>query len=310
MADEMSEMVIRTAEPHEFEAARSVLRSGYAQYEASFPEENWVPYLADILDLEGRAEASELLIAERDGIVVGCVSYFPPGSKASYPSDSFSEHWPSDWAAFRLLSVDPAARGGGVGKALTVACIERAREQGAPTLGLHTTAPMRIAREMYERMGFIRAPRFDFHPSPEIAVEAYQLELEAHDRWEKIDREVVFTTGRRMDAEMVRGLLETSGLDARIWGGGMGAYRLESALTEVTGVPNAFNSYRVGVPVDEAEEAKAILADVEDRSAHDLDDEGSSRGDGFLSSMGTKAAVFAAALFLLWFVITIGPDTP
>jgi GNAT superfamily N-acetyltransferase len=173
----MSELTVRLAEAADIEPARRVLRNGYMQYETSFPEENWTPYLADILDLEGRAEASELLVAEREGTVVGCVSYFPPGSKASYPSDSFSEHWPPEWAAFRLLSVDPVARGGGVGRVLTEACIDRAREQGAPAVGLHTTAPMSVARAMYERMGFVRAPRFDFHPSPEIAVEAYQLDL-------------------------------------------------------------------------------------------------------------------------------------
>jgi GNAT superfamily N-acetyltransferase len=173
----MSDITIRVALGEEIDAARAVLGASYAQYEHSFPEENWVPYLADILDLEGRAPQSDLLVAERDGAILGCVSYFPPGAKTSYPSDSFSEHWPADWAAFRLLGVDPAARGSGVGRSLTQACIDRARGSGAPMLGLHTTRHMSVAREMYERMGFARAPRFDFHPSPEIAVEAYQLVL-------------------------------------------------------------------------------------------------------------------------------------
>ena len=173
----MSELEVRLARPDELEGARSVLAAAYAQYESSFPEENWVRYYADILDLEGRDDSSELLIALRDGDLVGCVSYFPPGSKAEYPSDSFSEHWPPEWAAFRLLAVDPAARGAGVGRRLTEFCIERAREQGAPSVGLHTTDAMQVARKMYERTGFLRAPIYDFHPSPEIAVEAYRLDL-------------------------------------------------------------------------------------------------------------------------------------
>jgi GNAT superfamily N-acetyltransferase len=173
----MSEIAVRLAQESDIERARAILGAAYAEYEPSFPQKNWVTYLADILDLEGRSSASELLVAEGDGEIVGCVSYFPPGSKTSYPSDSFSEHWPPEWAAFRLLAVDPAARGRGVGRRLTEVCVDRAREQGAPAVGLHTTEPMAVARGMYERLGFVRAPRFDFHPSPQIAVEAYQLHL-------------------------------------------------------------------------------------------------------------------------------------
>jgi GNAT superfamily N-acetyltransferase len=168
---------IRLAGDSDIGPARAVLEAAYVEYAASFPASSWAPYLADILDLESRAGASELLVAELDGRIVGCVSYFPPGAKASYPTDTFSEHWPADWSAFRLLAVDPSARGGGVGRALTEACLERAREQGAPAVGLHTTEPMSVARAMYERMGFERAPHYDFRPAPTVLVEAYRLGL-------------------------------------------------------------------------------------------------------------------------------------
>lgn len=169
--------VIRSAQDTDIEPARAVLRAAYAQYQDAFPPENWTPYLADILDLEGRAAASELLVVEREGRVVACVSYYPPGAEMSYPSESFSEQWPAGWAAIRLLAVDPDARGSGVGRLLTEACIERARNDGAGGIGLHTTSQMSVARAMYERMGFSRAPRYDFQPSPSILVEAYQLVL-------------------------------------------------------------------------------------------------------------------------------------
>ena len=173
----MSAMTIRLALGEDIEPARAVLGAAYAEYESAFPPANWERYLADILDLEGRADASELLVAEQDGRVLACVSYFPPGSKASYPSDAFSERWPDDWSAIRLLAVDPSARGGGVGRMVTEACIARARSQGAPAMGLHTTAPMAVARAMYERMGFERVPAYDFRPGPTVLVEAYKLSL-------------------------------------------------------------------------------------------------------------------------------------
>lgn len=173
----MLQISVRVAAEQDVEPARGVLRAAYSEYESAFPAANWVTYLQDILDLEGRADASELVVAELDERVVGCVSYFPPGSKASYPSDAFSERWPTDWGAFRLLAVDPAVRGRGIGRCLTDACLERARRGGAPALGLHTTAPMAVARSMYERMGFERVPRYDFRPGPTVLVEAYRILL-------------------------------------------------------------------------------------------------------------------------------------
>ena len=173
----MTSTSIRPARPSEIEAARSVLNAAYSQYQPMFPEGNWVPYVADILDIEGRSDVSELLIAERKGAIVGCVSFYPPGAQMSYPSDEFSQHWPREWAAIRLLAVDPSARGEGIGRALAQVCIERSVAAGAPAIGLHTTKEMAVAQSMYGRMGFERAPEFDFRPGPTVLVEGYRLVL-------------------------------------------------------------------------------------------------------------------------------------
>jgi hypothetical protein len=109
----MTDVSIRSARPSDIEAARSVLGTAYSQYEAMFPAENWGPYLADILDVEGRSAVSELLIAERIGGIVGCVSFYSPGAQMSYPSDTFSEYWPHEWAAIRLQPWIPRRADGG-----------------------------------------------------------------------------------------------------------------------------------------------------------------------------------------------------
>ena len=173
----MTSNSIRPVRPSEIEPARSILDAAYSQYKTMFPPENWGPYLADILDIEGRSEVSELLIAERNNSIVGCISLYPPGAQMSYPSDNYSAHWPREWAAIRLLAVDPSARGEGIGRALTQVCIERAVAAGAPAIGLHTTKEMAVAQSMYERMGFERAPEYDFRPGPTILAEAYCLML-------------------------------------------------------------------------------------------------------------------------------------
>lgn len=122
---------------------------------------------------------------------------------------------------------------------------------------------------------------------------------------QRVDLRDVYSTGRRVDAELIRSMLESHGLNARVWAGGMGPWRMESALTEVTGVPSAFNSYRVMVPEDEVEDAHVLLNDVE---VTDLDD--SSIVDDRTTLMQLFRArwvLVAAALFLLFLVLWFGP---
>jgi ribosomal protein S18 acetylase RimI-like enzyme len=56
-------------------------------------------------------------------------------------------------------------------------CLRRARATDAPFLQLHTMDAMRVARTMYERMGFVRAPQLDFEPIGELEVYGYTLDL-------------------------------------------------------------------------------------------------------------------------------------
>ena len=123
-------------------------------------------------------------------------------------------------------------------------------------------------------------------------------------------RQEVYRTGRFVDAEMVRGRLEADGIDARVWGGGMGVWRVESALTEMTGVPNDFNSYRVMVPLDDAGYARECLegdsfAD-DPRSSQGPDDLDDSRV-GSLWMLRGRWAILGFAIVFLLIVILIGP---
>jgi GNAT superfamily N-acetyltransferase len=92
-------------------------------------------------------------------------------------SSSSQEQWPKGWAGVRLLGVRPAYRGRGIGRALMDECIYRCRKQNIKTIGLHTAVIMNVARKMYNDMGFVRAPEYDFHPRPGTVVMAYRLEL-------------------------------------------------------------------------------------------------------------------------------------
>jgi GNAT superfamily N-acetyltransferase len=81
------------------------------------------------------------------------------------------------WPELRLLAVAPSARGQGIGAALVVECVRRAERAGACALGLHTSASMRAAICIYERMGFERVPEYDFGTKGSELVMAHCLRL-------------------------------------------------------------------------------------------------------------------------------------
>ncbi|MDB6083270.1 MAG: hypothetical protein JWN43_1151 [Gammaproteobacteria bacterium] len=127
-------------------AVDRIALAAWAEYRPAFA--NWARSTVSLARAARFGEEAELLVAEDDGAVVGFVGYVGPGRDRE---DIFE---PS-WALMRLLSVDPAARGRGIGRALSAECIERARRDGAAVIALHTTPVMSIALGLFLRMGFM-----------------------------------------------------------------------------------------------------------------------------------------------------------
>lgn len=172
MAGSMEEQLrIRDARVEELDQVALLIRDAYQEYQTSFPPEVWEGYARDIMDVRGRLDTSELIVAEHAGSLVGAITFYPNAS------GSEQEGWPPGWTGIRLLAVHPDGRGMGVGRALMDECLRRSRLRNARTLGLHTTELMAVARGMYERMGFVRVPEFDFHPGTGVVVVAYRLDL-------------------------------------------------------------------------------------------------------------------------------------
>lgn len=166
-----NEVLIRDVRSDELDEVSLLLSDAYRQYQNFIPPERWKAYLEDIMDVSSRVDESELIVAELDHRLAGCVTLYLDGSK------SFTNAWPAGWAVVRLLAVHPDFRGRCVGHALMEECIRRCRKARIKTIGLHTTEIMEVARHMYERMGFVRVPEHDFHPAPGITVMAYRLQL-------------------------------------------------------------------------------------------------------------------------------------
>jgi len=153
---------IRDLRPSEFESLGRLMVRVYSSLEG-FPtpaeQPAYYELLANIGQFSERPHARVLVAVDRSGTILGGVVYF--GDMAHYGSGGIASE-ERNASGIRLLGVDPAHRGAGVGRALTNACIELAREAGHAQVVLHTTQVMRAAWSLYERLGFVRAPELDF----------------------------------------------------------------------------------------------------------------------------------------------------
>ena len=161
---------IRDARQDELDAISQVLLSAYHEYALRYTRKEWEGYSRNIADVRSRTGSGELIVADLQGRIVGAVTFYPIGSKSGDP-------WPQGWAGIRLLAVDADARGIGAGRALMEECVRRCRERGIDALALHTSEFMAVAKGMYERMGFVRRPEFDYHPRPDYVIMAYCLDV-------------------------------------------------------------------------------------------------------------------------------------
>ncbi len=171
-----SKYTIRIAEPNEFERIGQLMVSVYSQLEG-FPNPDEQPAYYDMLRHIGtwsQKPKTELLVAVSvEGGLHGAVvlfydmQYYGSGGSATQVKDA---------AGFRLLAVDHEARGKGLGRLLTQACIDRAMEAGIKQVVIHTTKSMETAWGMYERMGFRRSTDLDFMQG-ELPVFGFRLEL-------------------------------------------------------------------------------------------------------------------------------------
>jgi GNAT superfamily N-acetyltransferase len=173
---------IRGARSGDRDAARKITLSAFHQYAALMPPPRWEGYRENILATLADPAPAQQIVAEREGVILGAVLLYPPGSAFSTPDEG-----PLTCPEVRLLAVAPEARGQGIGTALMRECIRSARRLGAGCLNLHTTDMMQVAMRLYERMGFVRAPELDFFPDPSITVKAYRLNL---DRLRKAKRAI------------------------------------------------------------------------------------------------------------------------
>ena len=140
-------MKLRVAEPDEYEAIGRLTSETYRDLLGTAAIGDYEEELHAVAE---RAADCVVLVAVGDHEeLLGAVTYVPG------PETSMSEFADADAAGIRMLVVRPASQGTGIGRALAEECIALARRDGRRRIVLHSTAPMVVARAMYQSMGFV-----------------------------------------------------------------------------------------------------------------------------------------------------------
>jgi ribosomal protein S18 acetylase RimI-like enzyme len=161
-------MIVREAGPADFDA---VARVTVEAYHADGQLDGETGYEMVLADVASRAEAGTLLVAtDETGRILGGVTLVVAGSP-------FAQLAAGDEAEFRMLAVDPAAQGQGVGEALVRECLRRAADHGCAAVIICTRSFAAPAQRLYQRLGFSRVPDRDWSPMPGVDLLALRFEL-------------------------------------------------------------------------------------------------------------------------------------
>ncbi|HET7173774.1 MAG TPA: GNAT family N-acetyltransferase [Nocardioidaceae bacterium] len=164
MSDRVS---VRQAEPAEYAMVGELTVLAY-RADGLAADDNG--YATSLRNAAGRAVAAELWVGELDGSVAGSVTFCPPGSP-------YRQLAGPDEGEFRMLAVEPEARGRGVGRALVLKCFDRSRELGLGAIVLCSLPSMRAAHALYGSLGFARDPGLDWEPTPGVPLLGFRATL-------------------------------------------------------------------------------------------------------------------------------------
>ena len=170
MALEIREVVPGRLSSAELSRLGDIVVAAYEAVGALEGDDEYVPELRDV----GRRAVEAVVLAAVDGTsgaLLGCVTYVPDASSP------WAEHLGEDEAGIRMLAVDPAGQGKGVGTALVAACLDRARAEGRRAVFLHSLPVMEGAQRIYARFGFRRVPDRDW-VFPDFLLMGFVLDLD------------------------------------------------------------------------------------------------------------------------------------
>jgi predicted N-acetyltransferase YhbS len=138
---------LRLAESADAAAITTVINAAFRQTEDSFVDRDRI----DLEDVLMHLETGKFLVAEREGIVAGCV-YVEPKSKSE--SEVANSQFPR--AYLGLLAVDPAHQQSGLGSLLMKAAEDYCRGLGCRFMDISVVNLREDLPDYYHRRGYVQ----------------------------------------------------------------------------------------------------------------------------------------------------------
>ena len=139
--------MIEIATRGEFEKIADLNVAAYAEFSLKLQSGSWEVMQKNLRKIAERSETSEFMVCRSGSEIVGSVAYCPAGK-------GDPAIFEPDMASVLLLAVHPEHRSKGIARALTTACISRARADKANSIGLFTSELMQSAQHVYRSLGF------------------------------------------------------------------------------------------------------------------------------------------------------------
>jgi len=149
---QLSNSPFRAAQPADAVAITRLINSAF-QVESFFKRGDRL----DLAEVQARLAQGRFLVAERDGVIVGCV-YLESDAERAY---------------IGLLSVDPSLQGSGLGKRLMAAAEDECRSAGCAVVYLRVVNLRRELPPFYRKLGYAETGTEPFPPE-------VQTELPCH----------------------------------------------------------------------------------------------------------------------------------
>lgn len=160
---------IRLATPQEYDevgeiTVRGYLHDGYLEAADD--------YATSLRDASSRGALAELWVAASpsSGRLLGSVTFCPLGSPYRELADDTE-------GEFRMLVVDPVARGLGIGRALVRHCLDHSTASGFGGVVICSLPTMTAAHALYRSLGFSRDPSLDWSPVPGVELWGFRTRL-------------------------------------------------------------------------------------------------------------------------------------